>query len=216
MANNGRQCAGRCRQSHAVSFTSRCGSAGRAADDRPLGGRKPVALREIEVLPLESSRDANTFAREVARRAPRGHYPRATVGEGTFWTVVGVPLDDHEALVSEDGAVEVDKRGFSIEPFLWVNGELHTWADAMITQLLAEDCAPVPTVLREYDGLSLEVTAFADGAPGRTDALVAPHRDQHVGRTYPRFTFLGPPPFSSKSAISMAQHRGRRGEGRTH
>ena len=127
---------------------------------------RSVALREIEVLPVESSRDANAFAAEFARRAPRGHHPRATLGEGTFWTLVGVPLDDHEALVSEDGAVEVDKRGFSIEPFLWVNGELHTWADAAITQTLAEGCAPVPTVLREYDGLSLEVTAFADGDPG--------------------------------------------------
>ena len=77
-----------------------------------------VAIRELEILPLEITRDANAFAQEIARRAPRGHYPRAIGGEGTFWTIVGVPADEHEALVSEDGAVEVDKQAFSIEPFL--------------------------------------------------------------------------------------------------
>ena len=74
---------------------------------------RQFGIREIEFLPLEASRDPNAFALEVARRASRGTYPRAIGGEGTFWTIVGVPEDDHEALVSEDGAVEVDKQAFS-------------------------------------------------------------------------------------------------------
>ncbi len=125
-----------------------------------------VSIRELEVLPLDSSRDPNAFAQEIARRAPRGRYPRAIGGEGTFWTIVGVPADEHEALVSEDGAVEVDKQAFSIEPFLSVDGRLLTWADARITQSLADGFAPVPTVTRDYDGLRLTVTAAADGKAG--------------------------------------------------
>lgn len=125
-----------------------------------------VSIRELEVLPLEATRDPNAFALEVARRGPRGRYPRAIGGEGTFWTIVGVPADEHEALISEDGAVEVDKQAFSIEPFLLVDGRLLTWADATTRQSLADGFAPVPTVTRAYDGLRLTVTAVADGKAG--------------------------------------------------
>ncbi len=135
---------------------------------RVTPGGDPVAIRELEILPLETTRDANALALEIAGRAPRGHYPRAIGGEGTFWTIVGVRAEEHEALVSEDGAVEVDKQAFSIEPFLSVGGRLLTWADATITQSLADGFAPVPTVTREYDGLRLSVTAAANGDAGRS------------------------------------------------
>jgi hypothetical protein len=127
-----------------------------------------VAVREVEVLPWDASRDENAFMKAIADRVPRGRYPRATTGEGIFWTIVGVPIDEYEALVSEDGAVEVDKQAFSLEPFLISNGNLLTWADAKITQSLADGFAPVPTVTREHDGLKLTVTAAADGDPGQS------------------------------------------------
>lgn len=129
---------------------------------------RPVAVRELEILPLETSANPNAFAEEIARRAPRGHYPRAIGGEGTFWTIVGVPVDEHEGLVSEDGAAEVDKQAFSIEPFLLHDGKLLTWAEARITQSLANRFVPVPTVTRDYDGVRLTVTVAADGEAGRS------------------------------------------------
>ena len=36
--------------------------------------------------------------------------------------MLGVPEGDNEALLSEDGALEPAKGGFSIEPFVWVSG----------------------------------------------------------------------------------------------
>jgi hypothetical protein len=122
-----------------------------------------VAAREIEVLPLQASRNENEFAAVVARRSPRGHFPRAILGEGTFWTVVGSPESDREALISEDGAVEVDRQRFTIEPFVATHNRLLSWADAKTTQSLAEGHAPVPTVLRNHDGLEMSITAAADG-----------------------------------------------------
>ncbi len=122
-----------------------------------------IGIRELEVLPLEASRDSNTFAAMIAARAPRGHYPRAFHDEGVFWTIVGSADDSREALVSEDGAVEVDKQAFSIEPFLFVDHGLQTWAEAKTTQSLVEGFVPVPTVVREQDGIQLSVTAAADG-----------------------------------------------------
>jgi len=139
--------------------------------DSPARGR-PIAIREIEILPLEASRDANEFTALVARRARRGHYPRAFLGEGTFWTVVGVASDDREALISEDGTVEVDRQSFSVEPFLYVDGRLLTWADAHLAQSLAAGHVPVPTVVREYDGMRLSITAAAEGKPGASSLLL--------------------------------------------
>jgi F5/8 type C domain/Bacterial alpha-L-rhamnosidase 6 hairpin glycosidase domain len=130
---------------------------------RPPDKSGHVSIREIEVLPLDVSRDANTFSTEIARRSPRGQFPRPFTGEGTFWTVVGAPADEHEALVSEDGSAEVDKQSFTIEPFLYVDHQLLSWANASTTQSLAKGFAPVPTVTRNYDGLKLTVTAAADG-----------------------------------------------------
>ena len=135
-------------------------------------GPRQMAIREIEVLPLEASSDENRFAAEVASRFPRGRYPRATTGEGTFWTIVGTPTDEHEALVSEDGAAEVDKNAFSIEPFIWASGQLLTWADAKTSQSLAAGFAPVPTVTRQFNDLRLTVTAAAEGRPGRSSLLL--------------------------------------------
>lgn len=129
----------------------------------PNSASKEIAIREIEILPIESSRDANTFAALIAKRSPRGFYPRAFHDEGTFWTIVGSAEDDREALVSEDGAVEVDKQAFSVEPFLFFDGHLQTWANAKTSQSLADGFVPVPTVVREQDGIRLSVTAAADG-----------------------------------------------------
>jgi F5/8 type C domain/Bacterial alpha-L-rhamnosidase 6 hairpin glycosidase domain len=131
-----------------------------------------VAIRDIEVLPLDTSRDANAFAAEIAKRAPRGHYPRSIIGEGLFWTVVGAPADDHEALFSEDGAAEVDHQAFSIEPFLYCDGQFLTWADATTTQSLAAGFAPVPTVTRAYAKLKLAITAAADGNRNNSSLLL--------------------------------------------
>ena len=130
---------------------------------------EPPAIREIEVLPLETTQHANSLWREIADRAPRGRYPRTIAGEGGFWTIVGVPADEHEALVSEDGAVEVDKQAFSIEPLVKLGGRLFTWADAAeTTHSLAAGFVPVPTVGQRFDDVRLSVTAAADGAAGRS------------------------------------------------
>ena len=136
------------------------------------GENAGVGLDEIEVLPLEASRDANAFAALIASRARRGYYPRPFIDEGIFWTIVGPAEGDREALISEDGAVEVDKQAFSIEPFIFTNGRLLTWADAKTTQSLALGFVPVPTVLREYDGVQLSITAAADGKQDDSSLLL--------------------------------------------
>jgi hypothetical protein len=129
-------------------------------------------LAEIEVEPLAFAASTNDFFTAIARSAPRGSYPRAFAGEQSYWTVVGVDGDEKEGLLSEDGALEVAKSSFSIEPFLYTGGRLLTWNDAQTTQSLAAGHLPIPSVTRRHGGLALDITALADGPAGASHLLV--------------------------------------------
>ena len=62
-------------------------------------------------------------------------YPRYLYREQSYWTVLGgTNGEEEEALLSEDGAIEVGNARFSIEPFLWIDGKLVTWNDVAIEQ----------------------------------------------------------------------------------
>jgi hypothetical protein len=135
-------------------------------------GRKGFGIRVIEVRPFEFSRSIDTFFRALAADAPRGDYPRYLAGEQSYWTPVGVPDGTTCALVNEEGLVEVDRGTFSIEPFLFVDGALATWADAEITQDLAEGSLPIPSSVWRVAGLVLRTTAFASRCDGHPVLLV--------------------------------------------
>jgi hypothetical protein len=137
-----------------------------------------VRLRSIQIKGPEFAQTPNGLFREIAHDARPGLYPRYYLDQQTPWTVVGVAGDTKEALLNTDGALEVDKLGFRIEPFIREGeapGRLITWADATITQSLEEDYIPIPTVSWRMDALTLEITAFARGDAGPA-TLVARYR----------------------------------------
>ncbi|MFZ0388885.1 MAG: discoidin domain-containing protein, partial [Calditrichia bacterium] len=111
------------------------------------------------------SRDPESFFHEIATRQPRGRYPRYLYNEQSYWTVIGVNNDYREALINSDGMVEVDKKHFSIEPFLFSRGKLLGWHKAESDQKLAEGYLPLPQVTRRYNDLQLTIRAFAEGRP---------------------------------------------------
>ncbi|HEY7368657.1 MAG TPA: discoidin domain-containing protein, partial [Thermoanaerobaculia bacterium] len=129
-------------------------------------GAQGFGLAEIEVRPLSAGESVNAFFLEAAKAAPRGAYPRGFSGEQVYWTVAGVDGDAEEVLVSEDGALEPGERSFSIEPFLWSEGKLWSWADVTSSQSLAEGHLPIPSVSWAGAPLTLEVTVVVEGAPG--------------------------------------------------
>lgn len=132
----------------------------------------------VDVLDLSFTSSENEMWRQIAGSFPRGTFPRAFSGEQPWWTVVGLPEDEHEALINIDGAVEVVKRGFSIEPFVLVDGPAPrraatlTWADGEPEASLVGGFLPIPQVRRVMGDMELLVTALADGEPGRAHALV--------------------------------------------
>lgn len=122
---------------------------------------------EIDVKPRAFSSSVHAFFESVAARAPRGTYPKYLSAEQTYWSPVGVPDGDSCALLNEEGMVEIDRGAFSIEPFLFAEDRLITWADARITQELERGYLPVPSSVWRVDDVILRTTAFASrGAHG--------------------------------------------------
>ena len=140
-------------------------------------------LREVAVRPPEFSDTPTAFLQNVARDAPPGAWPRSFVGQGLYWALVGVDASRDEGLLSEDGALETGRGGFSLEPFLWTEGKLLGWSGAQESHALEHGDLPIPSVTRRYPGgLDLEVTAVADGPP--TGSTVrARYRVQNRGQT---------------------------------
>ncbi len=110
--------------------------------------------------------DFNTVIGELARRAPRGHLPRAFLGEQNYWALVGVAGGgERSALLSEDGALELGRGGFSVEPAVLTEGQLVTWAEVEIAHALREGQLPLPEVRWRHGRFALEIAAAAEGRP---------------------------------------------------
>jgi hypothetical protein len=137
----------------------------------------------------------NDFLAVLARESPRGSYPKYLNGEQTYWTVVGVDGDDREALFNEEGMLEVDRESFSLEPFLQTGGRFFDWATVEVSQELEQGDLPIPSVTWGAGAVSLRVTAFAAGPPGRS-TLYARYRVANGGAEPDRVTlFVAVRPF---------------------
>ncbi len=144
------------------------------------GGAAGIALAECVVQPLEWTETRDRFLAAVAARAPRGRYPRAMLGEMTYWTVVGVDGDSEDGLIDEYGRIELGKGRIAVEPFLRDRGRTLTWNDVTPTQSLREGQLPVPVVEWTAGDLRLSVTAFGAGAAAHS-ALFARYRLHNGG-----------------------------------
>ncbi|WP_420128575.1 discoidin domain-containing protein [Longimicrobium sp.] len=127
------------------------------------GSAGGVGIREVDVKPAEWSQTPNAFFANLAKEAPRGAYPRYLTGEQSYWTVVGVSGDTRESTINTDGMVETGIGMPSIEPFLYADGRLLTWADVRAAQSLEKGYLPIPSVEWDAQPLRLTVTAFPVG-----------------------------------------------------
>ena len=124
-------------------------------------------LAELELLDLAAGATTNAFIAALAKESPRGRFPRGFAGEQPYWTIVGVEGATQSGLLSEDGALEVAKAGFSIEPFVVSGGQVTSWADVEIGHALDDGYLPIPSVTWRHPEWELRVTAFAAGEPDR-------------------------------------------------
>ncbi len=136
--------------------------------------RKSAAGRGfgIESVRLMGAADTVTLKRyfEILAAEHPARFPRWMTREQAYWTGVGVPDDFNEAILCEDGTIEPHPRGFSIAPFLHVDGRLITRDDADVAQALERRYLPLPSVTWTYRGIELDVRLLADGKAGESVA----------------------------------------------
>jgi hypothetical protein len=151
----------------------------------PKPGRA-VGISELHVRDLQFGASPNAFIESLAKDARRGCYPRAYSNEQTYWTILGVDADSEESMLSEDGALEVRKGSFSIEPFIRVKDKWITWADVSIKHSLADNYLPIPSVEWKHSDVMLVTTAYSVGAPGkaRTEAVYTVRNPTKSRRQY--------------------------------
>ena len=129
---------------------------------------KGYAIRDLALQDLAFSQTPESLFAILAKDRPRGYFPRYVYDEQSYWTITGVTNDTKEALIDEDGRVEVDHASFSIEPFIFQEGRLFTWNDGSTTASLEDGYLPIPAVKRRYGALELETKIFASGEAGKS------------------------------------------------
>ena len=147
------------------------------------------ALADVAIEPLAFAATGNDFIQSLASAAPRGWYPRGFSGEQPYWTLVGVDGGMEQGLLGEDGAIELARGGFSIEPFVLLDGQLIGWADVEATQSLQDGYLPIPSVHWTHRDLDLSITAFAQGTPQHSQ-LAARYRLLNTGGAARDYTLV--------------------------
>ena len=150
-------------------------------------GQQGVGIREIGIKPIDWAPSENDLYFAMARDAPRGSYPRYLSNEQSYWTVIGVDRDSAEALINEEGQIEVGRGKFSIEPFLFTDGKLVTWNDVKTSVSSNPEALPLPQVMWSTKDLDLTINAFAAG-PVDSSVLYARYRIANNTRSYKKLT----------------------------
>ena len=174
----------------------------RARAVRVLASTQPAAIE------LGEAADANAFFTQIARQSRRGAYPRAYIGEQSYWTVFGVDGDRVASLLSEDGAVEPVPGAGALEPFLVSDGRVASWADARISHSLRDGDLPMPTTRWEVGDLALDISAFGAGTPDDSHAIVR-YTLKNVGKHAREVALaLAWRPFQANPPTQFLAHRG--------
>lgn len=135
-----------------------------------------IGIRELKILDTKSTLTLNDFLTHSAKNSPRGHYPRYFHEEASYWTVTGVNNDMAEALINEDGMVEVEKGRFSLEPVLKVGGRIYDWSNVVSVQSLGfeegkEDFTFRPSVTWDCGDVRFTTSVTTDGEANRNSYL---------------------------------------------
>jgi hypothetical protein len=121
-----------------------------------------AALAEVEVRPLAFGASTNALVAAVAAEEPRGTFPRGFIGEQNYWTLVATPDGGQSGLIDEDGAIEVGRGGFSVEPMVAEGDSRWRWHNVTSVQSLRDGDLPIPTVEWRGPGWRLTITAIAE------------------------------------------------------
>ncbi|MDY0252789.1 MAG: discoidin domain-containing protein [Tenuifilaceae bacterium] len=130
--------------------------------------QKAFGINEVKILDITSSLSQNDFLIYTAKNSPIGDYPRYFLEQASYWTVTGVNNDTKEAMINEDGMVEVDKALFSIEPLISKDGKVYNWHNVESSQSMSfpketKELGFTPSVTWQADDLTFTTGISASG-----------------------------------------------------
>ncbi len=143
---------------------------------KAIGDEKSFGIAEIKVLDIKSSMTPNDFLIYAAGKSPAGNYPRYFSEQASYWTITGVNNDIKEALINEDGMVEVDKALFSIEPMIKTADSLYNWSNVKAVQSMGfpdknSGFAFLPSVTWQCDMLRF-TTGVTSGGEANVNSML--------------------------------------------
>jgi hypothetical protein len=145
-------------------------------DLKTCKSEKGYGIREIRFLDIKNSLTKNDFLIYAAKNSPVGNYPRYFLEQASYWTITGVNNDVKEALINEEGMVEVDKTLFSIEPMIKLGDTLYNWSNARADQWMgfADDLGAfnfIPTVTWHCNALGFITGVMSTGEANENSML---------------------------------------------
>lgn len=135
-----------------------------------------AGIREIEFLDIKNSMTPNDFLIYKAKNSPTGNYPRYFSEQASYWTITGVNNDVKEAMINEDGMIEVDKALFSLEPMLKIGDSLFNWSNVKTVQSMGNSYDKrefdfVPTITWQLNDLKFATAVTASGEANKSSTL---------------------------------------------
>ncbi len=137
---------------------------------------KGFGINEIRFLDIKNSMTPNDFLIYTAKNSPVGNFPRYFSEQASYWTITGVNNDVKEALINEDGMVEVDKALFSIEPMISMGDSLYNWSNVKAVQSMGGSADKrkfsfVPSVTWQCNDLKFVTGITASGEANKNSIL---------------------------------------------
>ncbi len=121
-----------------------------------------AVVKELKLRILNKDRMPIGALERAARKGRADLYPQSLLGRQVYWTVLGEPGQDGEALFDEYGNLEARRGSPQLMPLLRVNGSLHgAPASAEIRQSLCRGSLPIPRVVWSAQQVEIRATALA-------------------------------------------------------
>lgn len=137
---------------------------------------KGFGISEIKFLTTKESLSKNDFLIYSAKNSTVGNYPRYFLEQASYWTITGMNNDVKEAMINEDGMVEVDKGLFSIEPLVKIGDSIYNWHNVKTSQSLGsaeKECVFnfIPTVSWQTNELEFTTAITGTGEANKNSKL---------------------------------------------
>ena len=155
---------------------------------------KAFGISELKFLDVKSSLTPNDFLIYTAKNSPSGNYPRYFREQASYWTIMGVNNDVKEALINEDGMVEVDKARFSVEPMIMTGDSLFNWSNVKAEQSLGgsadhKEFNFAPSVAWSCNGLQFVTAVSASGEANKNSMLTISYSFKNISDQPKDFEF---------------------------